>query len=113
MSGIRLTGARERGVTLIELLVAVAILGVIAALLYGTFSRTLAGRDRASTALERYARRALRSTGSSVISKERSRAACTRHPRRNSSASPGPTHRPTSIRRCSISRRRPRCRCLR
>ena len=47
--------ARCTGVTLLELLVAVAILGVIAALLYGTFSRTLTGRDRASAALERYA----------------------------------------------------------
>jgi prepilin-type N-terminal cleavage/methylation domain-containing protein len=45
----------ERGITLLELLVAVAILGVIAGLLYGTFTRTLAGRDRASIALERYA----------------------------------------------------------
>jgi prepilin-type N-terminal cleavage/methylation domain-containing protein len=46
---------RDAGVTLLELLVAVAILGVIAGLLYGTFSRTLIGRDRATVALERYA----------------------------------------------------------
>jgi prepilin-type N-terminal cleavage/methylation domain-containing protein len=42
-------------VTLLELLVAVSILGVMAALLYGTFSRTLATRNRASAATERYA----------------------------------------------------------
>jgi prepilin-type N-terminal cleavage/methylation domain-containing protein len=48
-------GGAERGVTLLELLAAVAILGVVAAVLYGTFSRTLAGRDAATEAMERYA----------------------------------------------------------
>jgi prepilin-type N-terminal cleavage/methylation domain-containing protein len=45
----------DAGVTLLELLAAVAILGVIAGVLYGTFTRTLLGRDRASESLERYA----------------------------------------------------------
>jgi prepilin-type N-terminal cleavage/methylation domain-containing protein len=52
----RRSGAgRAKGVTLLELLAAVAILGLIATLLYGTFSRTLLVRDRATVSMERYA----------------------------------------------------------
>jgi len=50
-------GARtpSAGVTLLELLVAVTILGVISGLLYGTFTRAFAAREYAVAAMERYA----------------------------------------------------------
>jgi prepilin-type N-terminal cleavage/methylation domain-containing protein len=54
MSGRRATPSA--GVTLLELLVAVAILSTIATLLYGTFTRALLAREYAAAATERYAR---------------------------------------------------------
>lgn len=47
-------GARDGGVTLLELLVAVAVLGVIAGLLYGTFSRTMLSREYVQTRAATY-----------------------------------------------------------
>lgn len=47
--------APSAGVTLLELLVAVAILATISGLLYGTFTRVFAAREYAMAAMERYA----------------------------------------------------------
>jgi prepilin-type N-terminal cleavage/methylation domain-containing protein len=47
--------AVARGVTLLELIVAVSILGVVAALLWGTFSRTWSSRLYAESRAETYA----------------------------------------------------------
>lgn len=44
-----------RGVTLLELIISVAILGTVASLLYGTFSRTWAGRVYAESRAASYA----------------------------------------------------------
>jgi len=46
---------RHAGVTLLELLVAVGVLGVIAGLLYGTFSRTMLSREYVQTRAATYA----------------------------------------------------------
>jgi prepilin-type N-terminal cleavage/methylation domain-containing protein len=48
------TGAR--GVTLLEMLVALAVFGIVATVLYGTFSRTIESRDYASARTELFAR---------------------------------------------------------
>jgi prepilin-type N-terminal cleavage/methylation domain-containing protein len=47
--------ASVAGVTLLELLVAVAILATISGLLYGTFTRAFAAREYSVAAMERYA----------------------------------------------------------
>ena len=46
---------RAAGVTLLEMLVAVAIFGIVASVLYGSFSRTLEARNLASERAELYA----------------------------------------------------------
>ena len=51
-----MTRANDRGVSLLEMLVALAVFGVVAAVLYGTFSSTLASRDYASRRVELFAR---------------------------------------------------------
>jgi len=52
--------SRNRGFTLLELLVAMALLGIISAALYGTFFALTRGRDTAVTGMDK--RRELRST---------------------------------------------------
>lgn len=47
---------RERGFTLVEVVIAVSILGMIGALTYGTFARAMTGRDRATEITEYYHR---------------------------------------------------------
>jgi len=50
------TTARPRGVTLLEMLVALAVFGIVATVLYGTFTRTLESRDYATARTELFAR---------------------------------------------------------
>ena len=54
MSALRKPGAR--GVTLLEMLVALAVFGIVASVLYGTFSSTLESRDYAVARTELFAR---------------------------------------------------------
>ena len=51
-----MTGNRQRGVTLLEMLVALAVFGIVATVLYGTFTRTIESRDYAASRTELFAR---------------------------------------------------------
>jgi prepilin-type N-terminal cleavage/methylation domain-containing protein len=51
-----MTSKSARGVTLLEMLVALVIFGIVAAVLYGTFTRTLESRDYAVSRADVFAR---------------------------------------------------------